>query len=90
MTEKYGGLSLPYVFDGPLVVDNTLEKVAKRKKEKADRELKRKQQEGLLKYSKMTGSNEKKRDVSKDINANSDIAAVSKPASRSRKNSATR
>lgn len=40
MTEKYGGLSLPYIFDGPTQVDDTLEKVAKRKKEKAEREQK--------------------------------------------------
>lgn len=38
MTEKYGGQSLPYIFDGPIPADNTLEKVAKRKKEKAERE----------------------------------------------------
>ena len=38
MTEKYGGLSLPYIFDGPISVDDKLEKVAKRKKEKAERE----------------------------------------------------
>jgi hypothetical protein len=43
MTEKYGGLSLPYIFDGPTQVDDTLEKVAKRKKEKAEREQKRRQ-----------------------------------------------
>lgn len=40
MTEKYGGPSLPYIFDGPTQVDDTLEKVAKRKKEKAEREQK--------------------------------------------------
>lgn len=38
MSEKYGGLSLPYIFDGPVKVDDTLEKVAKRKKEKIERE----------------------------------------------------
>ena len=38
MTEKYGGPSLAYIYDGPAPVDDKLEKVEKRKKENAERE----------------------------------------------------
>jgi len=43
MSEKYGGPSLPFIHDRPESQNEKLEKVAQRKKEKAERELKRKQ-----------------------------------------------
>ena len=47
MTEKFGGPNIEYIFDGP-PVDDKLEKVARRKKEKAEKLQKKRQLEAML------------------------------------------